>query len=350
MLVRITMSGICGTDKHGYKGQAVQYAGTQREVFGPYPAVPGHENLGVIEELAEPRTDFYGLPLRVGDRVLVSPDIVCGECFLCRHSFGYSWCDRIRSYGHLSSDVWPHLLGGWADLMYVLPGSHVYRVPDEISDDIAVLAEPMAVTYSLDLAKSWAALPRQGFSAGDTVVVFGVGPLGIFHLIKARLMGAGTLVAVDVSPYRLELARALGADVTLDPRQLPGPELVTAVRDLTHGLGADVVVECVGIPSVIRDGIEMLRQGGTFVEVGNFVDSGELSLSPHRHFVAKNIRLLGMTNLAYTGFIPSITLLHRHRHELPLARVITHRFPLERAEEALVTSMEPESMKVVIAP
>ena len=196
LLVKPLMSGICGTDKHGYKGEAVQYAGTPREVNGPYPAIPGHENVALVVEARPPRgqsavLDFYGLPLAEGDRVVISPDIVCGKCYWCRNTYGYTWCDNIRSYGHLVSTEPPHLFGGWSDLMYVYPESHVYKVPKEASDQIAVLAEPMAVSYALDIAKGHSAMPNQGFCSADTVVVYGVGPLGICNLIKAKLLGAG---------------------------------------------------------------------------------------------------------------------------------------------------------------
>jgi len=354
LLVKMTMSGICGTDKHGYKGESVQYAGTPREISGPYPAVPGHENVGVIVEARHPRggtiVDFYGKELREGDRIIISPDIVCGECYWCRHTYGYTWCDNIRSYGHLDSSVPPYLFGGWSDLMYVFPGSHIYKISDDVSDAIAVLAEPMAVTYSLDIAKGQSSLPIEGFSSGDTVVVFGVGPLGLCHVIKSRLIGAGNIIAIDKSAYRLNFVKEFGATHTLNVDTTTSEERRHCLLDLTDGRGADVVIECAGVPVVMIEAIEMLRQGGTFVEVGHFVDTGDIQLNPHRHLCAKNIRLIGQMNLAYTGMIPSVNLLMANRDKYDFDKIVTHKFHFTEALEGLFQSMKPDSMKVIIHP
>jgi threonine dehydrogenase-like Zn-dependent dehydrogenase len=354
LLVKMTMSGICGTDKHGYQGDAVQYAGTPREIRGPYPAIPGHENVGIIVEARQPRdgkiTDFYGKELKEGDRIIISPDILCGECYWCRHTYGYTWCDNIRSYGHLDASVPPHLFGGWSELMYVFPGSHIYKITDEVSDQIAVLAEPMAVTYSLDIAKGHSSMPNEGFSSGDTVVVFGVGPLGLCHVIKSRLLGAGQIIAIDKSEYRLNFVKEFGATQTLNVDQTSVEERRQLIFDLTDGRGADVVIECAGVPVVMVEAIDMLRQGGTFVEVGHFVDTGDIQLNPHRHLCAKNIRLIGQMNLAYTGMIPSVNLLMANRAKYDFDKIVTHTYHFTDALEGLFQSMKPESMKVAIYP
>ncbi len=355
LLVKPLMSGICGTDKHGYRGEAVQYAGTPREINGPYPAIPGHENVAVIVELRPPRgrkalTDFYGKTLAAGDRIVISPDILCGECYWCRHSYGYTWCDNIRSYGHLVSTESPYLWGGWSELMYIHPRSHIFKVGKEVSDQIAVLAEPMAVSCALDIAKGHSALPNQGFSSGDTVVVYGLGPLGLCNLIKAKLLGAGCIVAVDRSDYRLRFAKDFGATHVLNVDNSTPAERKQMVLDITDGRGADLVVECAGVPGVVVEGIEMLRQGGTFVELGHFVDVGSIQLNPHRHLCAKNIRLIGQMNLAYTGIIPSINLLMANRDRFDFDKIVTHKYHFSKALEGLEKSMNLDSMKVVIQP
>jgi len=353
MLVEILLSGVCGTDKHGYKGEAVQYAGTEREINGPYPAIPGHENVGRIVEItpeAARQMEFSGKELKVGDRVIISPDILCGECYYCRNGFGYTWCSNIRSYGHLLSSEAPYLTGGWSKYMYVYPKSHVFKIGDDVSDEMAVLAEPMCVTYGLDIAKGHSSLPNEGFMAGDTVVVLGVGPLGMCHLIKARMLGAGNVVVTDVSDYRLKMAREFGADHAFNAGSHKPQEIGAAVRDMTDGRGADLVVTCTGMPNSLLEGIEMLRKGGTLVEVGSFVDKGEIPINPHRHLCSKNIRLIGMTNLAYVGYLPSLKLMKAHSRFFDFNKLVTHTYGLEDAEKALLKSMEPYSMKVAVKP
>jgi L-iditol 2-dehydrogenase len=353
MLVETIMCGICGTDKHAYKGEAVQYAGTPREMEGPYPQIPGHEMVSRIVEIRHPKngkvTDFYGQELKEGDRLAIGPDILCGKCYWCRHSFGYTWCDDMIAYGHIDSSISPHLLGAWAERMYVYPHSHFFKLEEDIPDEIAVLAEPMAVTYSLDIAKGMSSLPVEGFTSGANIVIYGVGPLGLLHLIKSRFLGAAQVVAIDKSEFRLNLSREFGADYTINVKDTEPKERIEGILDITKGRGADIVVESAGVKEVIIEGIDALRQGGTFVEVGNFVDLGNIEINPHRHLCAKQIRLIGQMNYAYVGIIPSIRLLMANRKNFDFSKIITHRYKFLQSEEALLKSMQDECMKVVIS-
>lgn len=353
MLLRVEMSGICGTDKHTFRGEVLQYAGTAAEMRTPFPIIQGHENVGVVAEItpnAQKHLEFDGRLLREGDRVVMCPDIVCGHCHYCRYGAGYLWCDNMRSYGNsFSCAEPPHLMGGWAEYMYIRPDTFVYKVPDGIPPRVAVLAELFACSWTLDKAKEFYAMDGEGFQPGGTVVVQGVGPLGLMHVIKARLLGAGQVIAIDLSPFRLSLAARCGADVTIDAANTTAEDRIDQVRQLTRGLGANVVVECVGKPDVVVEGIEMTQKGGVYIETGNFVEAGSVTLSPHRHFCAKNIRLLGIANHPVTAYAPGMRLMEAHP-EVPFPDIVTQEFPLERAAQALAMSLSPDSMKVVIAP
>ena len=210
LVMRMELSGICGTDKHTYRGETTQYAGTDAQSGTPFPIIPGHENVGTIAEVCPPDhdlRDFDGNPLRIGDRIVMCPDVFCGTCYYCRHGAGFVWCDNIRGYGNAFSCAQPpHLMGGWAEYVYLRPDVHIYKVPDGLPPNIAVMAEVMAVTWNLDKAKEFSSLANEGFGSGDTVAVQGVGPLGLLHVFKARIMGAGTIIAFDRSAYRLALA------------------------------------------------------------------------------------------------------------------------------------------------
>src|SRR5436853_5496190 len=244
------VSGICGTDKHAYQGHTTQYAAAAQPKQIPFPIIQGHENVGTIAALggSGPYTDFEGVPLKLDDRVVVGPNVSCGTCYYCRYDFPYYLCENTADYGNnLSAKNPPHLFGGWSQYLYVLPGSFVVRVPNDLPSEIAVLTEIMAVTVGLDRAKQVSAFPNESFRFDDTVVVLGAGPLGVCFVMKARMLGAGTIVAVDLSEYRLDFARRLGADWGINASQCTASERLTAVRDLTHGRGADVVVECAGV-------------------------------------------------------------------------------------------------------
>src|SRR5215470_11682511 len=293
LLVKMEVSGICGTDKHTYQGYVGQYGGSGTPRAVPFPIIQGHENVGAIAAIGGDGrcTDFEGIALKVGDRVIVGPNVSCGTCYYCRHDFPYYCCESTVDYGNnISAKDPPHLFGGWSQYLYVVPGSFLVKVPDELPSEIAVLTEIMAVTVGLDRAKQISAFPSESFLFDDAVVVLGVGPLGMCFLMKARMLGAGTIIAIDLSDFRLDLARKLGADYVIDASRTLERERLDRVRTLTQGRGADVVVECAGVPDAVRESLELLRKGGLLVEAGNFSDMGQTTISPHRHLCAKNVR------------------------------------------------------------
>lgn len=353
VLVKMQVSGICGTDKHTYQGYVGQYggAGTPRPV--PFPIIQGHENVGTIAAIGSgPQwTDFEGVPLRVGDLVVVGPNVSCGTCYSCRHNFPYYLCENTVDYGNnISAKNPPHLFGGWSQYLYVVPGSFLVKVPGDLPSEMAVLAEIMAVTVGLDRAKQISAFPSESFRFDDSVVVLGTGPLGMCFVMKARMLGAGTIIAVDLSDYRLGFAAKLGADHVINAATTPEPERLAMVRELTHGRGADVVVECAGVAQAVRESLEMLRVGGLLVEAGNFSDMGEVSISPHRHLCAKNVRILGVGGEEPAAYGPSMRQMARYAKQYPLRDFVTHRFGLRQVEDAMKKSMATDSMKVVIDP
>jgi L-iditol 2-dehydrogenase len=352
-LVRMRLSGICGTDKHTYQGYTAQYGGTGAPRQIPFPIIQGHENVGVVAAIGGDGmyADFEGIPLREGDRVVVGANVVCGECYYCRHDFPYYFCERMVDYGNnMSAAEPPHLFGGWAQYLYVVPGSFLVRVPDDLPDDVAVLTEVMAVTVGLDRAKQFSAVPNEAFMFDDTVVVLGVGPLGMCFLMKARMLGAGTIVAVDLSAYRLGLAKRLGADHTIDAARTTPAERLVQIRDLTHGRGADVVVECAGVPQVVPEALEMLRVGGMLVEAGNFSDLGEVPINPHRHLCSRNVRILGVGGEEAAAYGPSMRQLARYMRQYPVREFVSHRYRLNDTDAAVQKAIAPDSMKVVIDP
>ncbi len=355
VLLKVEMCGICGTDKHTWRGETKQYAGTEAESDTPFPIIPGHEIIGTIADINDrkyPRLDFDGERLKVGDRVALCPDVICGECYNCRHTFAFPWCENLRGYGNaFTSAEPPHLFGGWAEYMYILPNAFLYKVPEDLPVRVAVMVELMAVSYNLDKTKEFFTLSGDGFATGDTVVIQGAGPMGICHIIKARVMGAGNIIVTDLSDFRLTLAKEFGADHSLNVAQTTKEERIEFIRSITKGRGADIVVECAGVAEVVPEGLEMLRKGGIYIEAGNFVETGEVSLSPHRHFCSKNIRLIGMTNHPFTGYTPSLELMQRYANTFPFEKFVTHEYPLVQTEQAMLKSLDSNScMKVVVVP
>jgi threonine dehydrogenase-like Zn-dependent dehydrogenase len=353
VLVKMELSGICGTDKHTYQGFTTQYAGVGEGKQIRFPIIQGHENVGTVAAIGGDGqyTDFEGIPLKVGDRVVVGANVACGRCYYCRHDFPYYFCQNMADYGNnLCAGDAPHLFGGWSQYMYIIPGSFLVRVPDELPSEIAVLTEIMAVTVGLDRAKQMSVFPSEAFLFDDTVVVLGVGPLGMCFLMKARMLGAGNIIAVDLSDYRLQFARRLGADHVINASNTTLEERLDFVRALTHGRGADLVIGTAGVPQAVPEALDMMRLGGLLVEAGNFSDLGEVAISPHRHICAKSARILGVGGEEPAAYGPSMRQMARYMQAYPLREFVSHRFPLRDVEAAVHKAIAADSMKVAITP
>jgi threonine dehydrogenase-like Zn-dependent dehydrogenase len=353
VLLRVHYSGICGTDKHTWRGESLQYAGTEHERDAAYPLICGHENVGEIAAVGpgDPPTDELGRPLAVGDRVVPAANLTCGHCAICCDPRApYYLCTAMDDYGNsLSCAEPPHLFGGWAEAMYLLPGTRLFRVPDAVPSQLAALTELLSVTHGLDVARALGgSAGARGLRTGDTVLVLGAGPLGMVHLVKADLIGAGQLIAIDVLLERLDLARACGAGVVLDAAATSADERLAAVRDVTAGLGADVVVDCSGRSDTFPEALALARPGGTVIEAGAFVDMGSVSIDPNRDVCIKDVTILGVGGEDLAHYAPSLRLLTRHPERF--APLITHRVALAEVGDALELAQTGAAMKVLVAP
>ena len=352
-IAKMVMSGVCGTDKHSFKGESVQNKGTKNEIRIPYPIIQGHENVLIIEEIDDigaNTLDYDGNVLHPGDRVTMCPDVVCGKCWYCKNMPNYPWCEKMLfTYGNMRScREGNHLYGGFSEYIYIEPNSRLYKIPDGLPDRVAVLTEVICVTWTLDKAKEFNSFSLEGFNFNDTIVIQGVGQLGLAHVIKARMMGAGRIIVTDISDYRLGLAKEFGADISINSKSTTEDERLDIVMRETRGRGADLVIECVGLPSVVPEGLRMLRKAGMYLEPGNFVDTGSVPINIHE-ICAKNLRIIGMCNHAHNAYLPCMEMMERSLGWFPWEKFVSHVYPLKQAEEAIKKSMAEDSMKVVIA-
>jgi threonine dehydrogenase-like Zn-dependent dehydrogenase len=353
VVLRMEHSGICGTDKHTWRGESLQYAGTDHEREAAYPLICGHENVGTIEAIGPgpPPLDELGRPLEVGDRIVPAPNLICGRCRFCLDErFPYYLCASLHDYGNsLTCGRAPHLFGGWSEVMYLLPGTRLFRVPDGLAPEIAALTELAAVTHGLDAAQSLQGTGA-GLRFGDTVLVLGAGPLGLMHLLKAELLGAGSLIAIDVFAERLELAAAFGADLRLDASATTAQERLETVRAATGGYGADVVVHCTGHASTFPEALALVRPGGTVIEPGTFVDMGDVPVNPSRDICTKGVTIIGIGGETLPQYAPALRMLDRHGARLPLDRIVSHRVGLDGVGDALELAQQAASMKILVTP
>jgi L-iditol 2-dehydrogenase len=350
VVMKVHFSGICGTDKHTFRGESKQYAGTPHERDLTYPLICGHENVGEVVALGGKVLDSEGQPLKVGDRIVPGANVACGDCHFCRNNYPYYMCENLQDYGNsLHCGPAPHLFGGWAEHMYLLPGSLLFRVPDELPDHVAVLTEIMSVTHGVETAQSLLGLIG-GSRFGQTIAVLGVGPLGLCHLIKAKLLGAGKLIATDRFPSRLKMAEAFGASLTMTVDDTEPAERIARAREHSAGIGPDIVLDCSGFPETFIEALRMVRVGGVVVEAGTFVDMGPVGINPNSDICTKNVSVIGVGGETATAYLPSMRLMAANLDRLPFDRIVSHRMPLERAQEGLELAQTDSAMKVVMAP
>ena len=360
-LMKVEYSGICGTDKHMFLGELIHPGG----VVTPFPIIPGHEIVGRITEIGEEasvKLEATGRELKLGDRVVPVCDVPCSTCYTCRFTYGYAaWCERSFSYGTTRScKEPPHLYGGWSQQMYIHPDTLLFKVADGIAPEVAVLTEPFAVAYGAYMKAMQPCSPVldiHGYSPGDTVVILGPGPIGLIHAIMARIVGAGDIIVVgsgsEADEWRVGYIEKEFRNVVDYTVNLPSPEeRVKEVFKLTGGRGADLVVECAGVPEAIVDGLKILKdKGGTLLVVGVFIDlNRDIKFNPAALISHKNARMIGISNHPLQGYEKAFRLMRKYGEKLSFRKIVTHIFPLEEAQEAMDTAIKGKAMKVVIKP
>lgn len=353
LIIKMEMSGICGTDKHAFDGDVTLYGGTEAEQDMVYPAVHGHENSGIVVDMNGEGRDieYSGKELNVGDRVTNCPNVICGKCWYCRRIHALPFCANHEGIGMTyRSDRFPYITGGWSEYLYLPPKAWVYKVPEESTVEEVALSEIFVVTALLDRAKMYSQIDARGFNFGDTVVIQGLGAVGMMMIAKARLLGAGKIIGLDSIPFKLQVAKEFGADLAVDISRYSNEELVEFIRHETEGRGADVVVEVAGRPEVLDVGLRILRRGGTYCETGNFVDTGTVELNVHRHLAAKNVLFIGNTNHPHDMYYVHLNMMIKQRKQFPWAKLITHRFKLSECAQAMEKAYEQDALKVVFVP
>ncbi len=351
-IVKIEMCGICGTDKHIYKGDSTQIRG--KSIF---PFIDGHEMIGTIVEIGDNAANSMeadNQALKVGDRVAVAVEINCGKCWYCKNQYDNATCeDQVRAYGiHPTSEKPPHLMGGFAEYMYIFPNSILFKIPDDMSTEVAVFVEEMAVAYH-SLARAAQPYPpiKEGFGPGDSVAVLGNGPLGILHGIMAKIQGAGTMIATDLADYRLDYAKTFFADFTINAEKTTPEERVQKVLELTGGIGPDLVIESAGEPEVFIEALQMVRKSGTVIEVGNWVDREKtVELNVMKHITSKNLHIHSLYHCG-NNWGPVINVMDKHASRFPFEKLISHRMNLEEIVENMDIITDPNKcMKVEVVP
>lgn len=261
VLVQVKACGICGSDVHGMDGS------TGRRIP---PIIMGHEAAGIVAEVGSNVKD-----LQPGERVTFDSTVYCGSCFYCRRG-EINLCDHRRVLG-VSCDEYRQN-GAFAEYIAV-PQHILYPLPQEVSFAHAAMVEPCSIAFH--------AVGRTPISLNDTAAVVGSGMIGLLVIQTLRAVGCGKIIAIDIEPEKLDLARQLGADFTLNSSEA---EVVSEIEKLTGNKGADVVIEAVGITPSVKTALASVRKGGTVTVIGNLSPNIEIAL---QRLVAREITFCG---------------------------------------------------------
>lgn len=333
VLVRVTMSTICRSDIHSYEGKRPN----------PCPGILGHEIIGVIEELGgNIKRDMRGDPLHVGDRITWSEYFFDGDCYYREVHDMPQKCHGVRKYGHDLAEEEPHFLGGFAEYCYIVPGTWILKLPDTLSDE-------EATPINCGVATMVSVTEAAAIGMGDTVVVQGLGLLGLYGLAMARARGARLVIGLDSVPDRLTMAKRFGADLALNVATMSESDVVKTVREACKPDGADAVIEVCGVPEVIPQGLKMLRVGGRYV-LGGLVNPDANVTIDANMIVKKWITLRGIHNYHPRHLIQALDFVMTNRDRFPFKDIVDSKFALKDLGTAFKRAAERSVLRAAIVP
>ena len=318
ILVKVSMGGICGSDLHIWRGDSPAFAMMANQVVG-------HEMTGRVAKLgANISTDSLGRPLKEGDRVSYAYFYPCNRCYQCNKGEFSACPNKVL---RMATNPSP-FKGAYAEYYNLQPGHWVFKVPDELSDE-------MVTPVNCALSQVMFGLRKAGLQMGDTLVVQGAGGLGTHACAVAKEMGADRVIAIDGVADRLELAKQFGADATINISEVTDSAArIEQVKQLTEGRGADVVAEFVGMPAVVPEGLGMLREGGTYLEIGNISFGQTVQFDPSS-LVWGTKRIVGVVMYDPWVIPEALDYLVRTKNKYPHEEVVSHnKYKLEDINRA----------------
>jgi threonine dehydrogenase-like Zn-dependent dehydrogenase len=248
----------------------------------------------------------------------------------------------LGKYGHEPADRDPHLLGGFAEYCYIVPQTGILKVPDEVSDK-------EAAPINCGVATMMCVCEASSIETGDVVVVQGLGLLGLYACAIASSHGARLVIGLDAVPSRMELAKRFGANETINVAESTDEQLVSRVRELTNGRGADVAIEVSGNPDTVAPGIDMLRIGGRYT-LGGLVNPGSTFQLDGNDLVRKWITLRGIHNYHPRHLVQALDFVVSHRKRFPFEDLVSAVFVLDQIDEAFARASERTLLRAAIVP
>ncbi len=333
VLVRISMSTICRSDIHSWEGRRPN----------PCPGILGHEIIGMIDQLGgDIEHDMRGDVLSVGDRITWTEYFHHGQSYYRDVHDMPQKSHGVRKYGHdLVADD-PHFLGGFAEYCYVVPGTAILKLPDELSDEEATplncgVATMVSVTEASEIG------------LGDIVAIQGLGLLGLYGCAMAKARGARRVIGLDSVGDRLEAAKKFGADFVIDISGRSEDDVVEEVRKLAPPDGVDVVIEVCGVPDVVTAGLKMLRVGGRYTLGGIVTPDANVTVDANM-FVKKWVTLRGIHNYHPRHLIQALDFVVANRERFPFKDIVDSKFKLDDLNDAFKRASERTVLRAAVVP
>ena len=333
-LLRVEFSEVCGTDVHLRDGRL---AGV------PYPIIPGHVSVGVLEEIRGTVGDVEGRPFSEGDRVtFLDVHRTCHRCWHCLVAKASTRCPHRKVYGITYGLDDDGLTGGWAEYIYLKPEVRCIRM-DGVPSKLF-----MAGGCSLPTALH--AVDRSDLQLGDTVLILGSGPVGLSAIGFAKLRGASRVLCIGAPKARLSAARGLGAAETCDFTACSASDRLEWVRGHTSGRGADVTIECTGAPEAVTQAMRFTRDAGIVVVVGQYTDHGEVAFNPHLDLNQKHLDVRGCWGSDYSHFHRGVDILRMESAAALWSTIQLESYGLSQVNEALAEVAAGRAIKALVVP
>ena len=330
VLLKLLYADVCGTDVHLRYGKL---AGV------PYPLIPGHIAVGQIEKICGTVKDVDGIPFKEGEMVTyLDVHGTCHECWYCTVAKATTRCPDRKVYG-ITYGVQDGLSGGWSEKIVLKPGTRLVRLPPNVS--------PLQfATCGCGLPTAFHAVELAGIRLTDTVLIQGCGPVGLMATALAKLSGAGMIINIGAPELRLQVARKMGAGMTIDITTMNESERLAKILELTNGRGVDIAIECTGNPRAVTEGMNLIRDNGRYVIVGQYTDHGEVDINPHLQINKKHLEIRGCWGIDFSHFYRAIKTLELFNETFSLDHLSPRIYPLSEAALALD---DIEQLKVIKA-
>jgi L-iditol 2-dehydrogenase len=281
--------------------------------------------------------------VREGDRVVFF-DVhrTCGRCYACAVSGTPTKCSSRRVYG-ITDSATEGLFGGWSEAIYLEPGVVLDILPDAVAPE-----DYMGGGCGLITAVH--AVDRAGIRLADRVLVQGTGAVGLSIVALARLSGASEVIAIGAPEDRLDLARRMGATLTLDLHETSLDDRREHVRRVTRGRGPDVVIEASGSPRAVEEGLALVRDAGRYVIAGHYTDAGTSAINAHEHINRKHVDIRGCWGSEAGHFLRALTVLEQHARTLPFREIGARVYKLDELNSALADAEAMRLPKALVDP